>query len=171
MSIDLKNFVSREVVITLRNGGVRTVKLERYEYSLDYPYLIEVTCYSRSGRVIIDKECPMDIVDIRLVDEGRLVDEVEPNYREVAEELYSAIKGSPFSITSEQCQAMKNYESLTKPKMIFVDKLVFDRYVYGDGNFALFDGNWYYCSRNEILRVRDIALMDKLNAAFKENHE
>ena len=69
MTINLKDYEGKFVVVTLRNEWriVSTV-YTNLGYTC-YPYSIDRTNYSNDGRVLIGDEHPCDIIDIKLVDE------------------------------------------------------------------------------------------------------
>lgn len=73
MTINLKDYEGKFVVVTLRNEW-RIVSLvyknggDEYDYKC-FPYSIDGKNYSNDGRVLITAESPYDIIDIKLVDE------------------------------------------------------------------------------------------------------
>ena len=71
MTINLRDYEGKSVVITLRSGwrGVSTVHLNNYASRDYYPYVIKGTYFFNDGRVLINTESMSDIVDIELVDE------------------------------------------------------------------------------------------------------
>ena len=71
MTINLRDYEGKSVVITLRSGwrGVSTVHLNNYASRSYYAYIINDTYYFNDGRVLINTESMSDIVDIELVDE------------------------------------------------------------------------------------------------------
>ena len=72
MTINLKDYEGKFVVVTLRNEW-RIVSLVYknggdYDYKC-FPYSIDGKNYSNDGRILITAESPYDIIDIKLVDE------------------------------------------------------------------------------------------------------
>lgn len=65
--MNLEQFVNRKVTVTYRNGETATGILESYKNSRDYPYKFINRCFGKKGQILIDQQCPYDIVKIELV--------------------------------------------------------------------------------------------------------
>ena len=72
MTINLKDYEGKFVVVTLRNEWrivSNVIFNEGYSYSPYFPYSIDGKYYSNNGKVFSFEKSPYDIVDIKLVDE------------------------------------------------------------------------------------------------------
>jgi hypothetical protein len=69
MTINLKDYANKLVVVTLRNEWMIVGLVNTNAGYNSYPYSIDGKNYSNDGRVLLWEENPYDIVDIKLVDE------------------------------------------------------------------------------------------------------
>jgi hypothetical protein len=161
----LEQFVNQKVTVRYRNNSVATGTLLRYEQSQDYPYLFDDRTFSKRGEFCIDKLDYYDIVSIQPTEELKMT---EINYKELAEELYDAIK-DPYSVKTErQTELMQKYERLHKPKITFTGYNNVERYVYNNRDYALLGGFWYRCQNNILTYVEDGDLEEDLFLALIE---
>lgn len=70
MTINLHDYVNKKVIVTYRNGVEVVCKVYYNINYSDYPYRIFDRWYTRDGRVLIDQEYPLDIVNIITVEEN-----------------------------------------------------------------------------------------------------
>jgi hypothetical protein len=69
MTINLKDYEGKFVVVTLRNEWRIVSNVYTSKEYWGYPYSIDVRHYTNDGRVLITAESPYDIIDIKLADE------------------------------------------------------------------------------------------------------
>lgn len=62
--VNLKDFLGKEVSVILRNGKKVKGCLTFESMYPCYPYKLGSTCYTRDGKVLIDKYCNRDILTI-----------------------------------------------------------------------------------------------------------
>ena len=70
MTINLKDYEGKFVVVTLRNEWrivSNVIFNEGYSYSPYFPYSIDGKYYSNNGKVFSFEKSPYDIVDIKVV--------------------------------------------------------------------------------------------------------
>ncbi len=166
-TINLENFISKkEVVVAFRDGTTAKGILQRMEISNNYPYIFGLQCYSRTGRVLIDKESKNDIVDIQFVEEPPMED-----YKELADKLYDALKVTERKAGicyNEAEGAKREYEQL-QPKMskYGCGKCTGEMVSYGEKNYALFYVNWYALHCDKIYLVDNASLVARLDSAYE----
>ncbi len=95
------------------------------------------------------------------------------DYKQLAEELYLALKENPSSRGYAKCtQVMKKYEDLHKPKMTWYPnggEYVMDIVNFENRQYVLFWGKWYSIESGTLHIVSErFGLYDALNQAYEE---
>jgi hypothetical protein len=92
----------------------------------------------------------------------------EPNYKELAAELYDAFKETFGNKTEKQIAILEKYEKLHKPKMTFTYPLYGCRFVYDNKDYTQIDGFWYRVQKCVLTLVEDNNLRSELIDAYYE---
>ena len=92
----------------------------------------------------------------------------EPNYEELAAELYLQFKQTFGNKTERQIAILKKYEKLHKPKLTYVSCIAGDKFVYDGKDYALIGRFWYRIQRTVLTLVEDDKLAEELIAAYSE---
>ena len=166
--MNLEQFVNRKVTVILRNGFIETGTLLRSPYSLDYPYIFKNNFYTRRGEILIDKLSKYDIISIQLTEEPKMTD---PDYKELATELYDAFKNTYEiygNINPKQSAILEKYKNLHKPKLTYVSCIAGDQFVYDGKDYALIGRFWHRIQRSMLTFVEDDVLAEELITAYSE---
>jgi hypothetical protein len=95
----------------------------------------------------------------------------EPNYKELAAELYDAFKDNYQvygNIGPKQSAILEKYEKLHKPKMTFTCFFYGCRFVYDNKDYTQIDGFWYRVQKFVLTLVEDNNLRSELIDAYYE---
>ena len=168
--MNLEQFANRKVTVILRNSFIETgeLKIHYHLKDLKYPYSLNGKYYSNQGEFLNENLNEFDIISIQPTEELKMT---EPNYKELASDLYDAFKDNYQvygNISPKQSAILEKYEKFHKPKLTYVSCIAGDKFVYGGKDYALIDGFWYRVQKCVLTLVEDNNLKSELIDAYYE---
>jgi hypothetical protein len=95
----------------------------------------------------------------------------EPNYKELAEKFYNAVKEDPYARLTEKLHpVLKEYERLSRPQMMTLNYHSYETVAYDNRDYALVGEYWYRIRGDKLYLVEDESFVNELCLAHIDSY-